>query len=300
MNKVKTGEIIKNARLIKGYTQQELGDMIGVTNKAVSRWENGESFPDITLLDSLAQALEIHIEEIVLGEKKNEVSNETVKEIVDVAKIQKKQRDRNTWFKIVTLVIASLILYQGFHTFIKMVIDWSIIVYFYSLIVILLLISIITEGTNQITVKNVDRGVKAASVVSIFSGIYIAILMITSMKLYEHGIKIFGLEETDLGPFVDKQLSVVFIVNFLFSIALLWKCVKDEEKTITGIYFSVCVCHLALIYSDLLHRLVSPEDFVYTYAIGTVVPLLIMLCVLLINVCCRKYRFKKCQEDNDE
>ena len=56
MDKLKTGELIREARKGKKYTQSELGDLIGVTNKAVSRWENGESFPDIGVLENLAQA----------------------------------------------------------------------------------------------------------------------------------------------------------------------------------------------------------------------------------------------------
>ncbi len=43
MDKKRTGELIKNARMRKNYTQTELGDLVGVSNKAVSRWENGGS-----------------------------------------------------------------------------------------------------------------------------------------------------------------------------------------------------------------------------------------------------------------
>lgn len=43
MDKKRTGELIKNARMRKNYTQTELGDLVGVSNKAVSRWENGVS-----------------------------------------------------------------------------------------------------------------------------------------------------------------------------------------------------------------------------------------------------------------
>lgn len=50
MDKIKTGELIKNKRIEKGYTQLELEDLLGVSNKAVSRWENGDSSPDIGIL----------------------------------------------------------------------------------------------------------------------------------------------------------------------------------------------------------------------------------------------------------
>ena len=43
MDKIKTGNLIRQARMRAGYTQQELGDLIGVSNKAVSRWETGVS-----------------------------------------------------------------------------------------------------------------------------------------------------------------------------------------------------------------------------------------------------------------
>ena len=49
MDKIKTGELIKNKRIEKGYTQLELGDLLGVSNKAVSRWENGDSFLSCTI-----------------------------------------------------------------------------------------------------------------------------------------------------------------------------------------------------------------------------------------------------------
>lgn len=44
MDKQKTGELIKSARIKKGYTQVELGDLLGVTNKAISRWEKRRQF----------------------------------------------------------------------------------------------------------------------------------------------------------------------------------------------------------------------------------------------------------------
>lgn len=59
MDKEKTGILIKEMRIKKGMTQKQLADTVGVSNKAVSRWETGNSFPDVALLDKLAEALDI-------------------------------------------------------------------------------------------------------------------------------------------------------------------------------------------------------------------------------------------------
>mgnify|MGYP002513906186 CR=1 FL=1 len=60
----KVGNLIATLRLEKGLSQGELGLMLGVTNKAVSRWENGQAFPDITLLPKLARYLVNHAVEV--------------------------------------------------------------------------------------------------------------------------------------------------------------------------------------------------------------------------------------------
>ncbi len=57
MDALYTGKVITEHRKELGLTQKELADKLGVTDKAVSRWENGMNFPDIALMDSLAQTL---------------------------------------------------------------------------------------------------------------------------------------------------------------------------------------------------------------------------------------------------
>ena len=71
MSEKKIGEFIANKRKEKGLTQQELGDKLFVTDKAVSKWERGISFPDITILKKLASILEVDVEDILEGENKS-------------------------------------------------------------------------------------------------------------------------------------------------------------------------------------------------------------------------------------
>ncbi len=67
MNPYVTGEAIRLLREKNRFTQAELADKIGVSDKAVSRWETGKGYPDITLLEPLALALSVSVAELLSG-----------------------------------------------------------------------------------------------------------------------------------------------------------------------------------------------------------------------------------------
>lgn len=68
MNRYVTGAVIKRLREQRKLTQEELADRIHVTGKAVSKWETGQGFPDISLLEPLAKELGISVIELLSGE----------------------------------------------------------------------------------------------------------------------------------------------------------------------------------------------------------------------------------------
>ncbi len=73
-----TGATIKYLREKKGITQEKLGEMIGVSAKAVSKWETAKGLPDITLIEPLAKALSVSVMELMSGNtviNKNTASN---------------------------------------------------------------------------------------------------------------------------------------------------------------------------------------------------------------------------------
>ena len=51
MDKTKMGTFIKEQRMALGMTQQQLAEQLHITNKAISRWETGNAYPDVALLD---------------------------------------------------------------------------------------------------------------------------------------------------------------------------------------------------------------------------------------------------------
>ncbi len=68
MNKYVTGAVIRKLRENKKLTQEELAEKIYVSSKTVSKWETGQGFPDISLLEPLAKALDISVIELLSGE----------------------------------------------------------------------------------------------------------------------------------------------------------------------------------------------------------------------------------------
>ena len=69
MNENKIGSFIQLTRKEKGMTQKDLADKIGVSDKTISKWENGNSVPDTEILTSLCQSLDISVNELLSGEK---------------------------------------------------------------------------------------------------------------------------------------------------------------------------------------------------------------------------------------
>ena len=77
MNQEKIGKFIANLRKEKNMTQQELAKKIGVTDRAISKWENGRGLPDYSLLQDLCDTLSISINELFSGEKISKEDYET-------------------------------------------------------------------------------------------------------------------------------------------------------------------------------------------------------------------------------
>ena len=80
MDQEKIGKFIAKLRKEKNMTQQELADKLGITDRAVSHWENGRRLPDYSLLKELCNILSISINELFSGEK---ISDENYKKKSD-------------------------------------------------------------------------------------------------------------------------------------------------------------------------------------------------------------------------
>lgn len=87
MDQQKIGCFIKSLRLEKGLTQEQLAEVLSVTNRSVSRWENGNNLPDLSVLLELAKYFEVDVGDVLDGERKDgnmdEKTEETLLKVAD-------------------------------------------------------------------------------------------------------------------------------------------------------------------------------------------------------------------------
>lgn len=67
----KTGEFLAALRKSQGYTQQEVADHLNISNKTISKWEQGKGYPELTMLPVLAEFYQVSVDEILAGKKMN-------------------------------------------------------------------------------------------------------------------------------------------------------------------------------------------------------------------------------------
>ena len=94
IDQIKIGGFLKELRKEKKLTQEQLAEKFGVSSRSVSRWENGNTMPELGILVELADFYEIDIKEIIDGERKSgimkEEEKETLRKVADYAEIEKK------------------------------------------------------------------------------------------------------------------------------------------------------------------------------------------------------------------
>ena len=112
MDMQKIGTFLAELRKEKNLTQDELGEQIGVTNKTVSRWENGNYLPPVEMLQILSKFYDVSINEILNGERINDsdyknISEENVKSALNRSNaIISKHKKIMNW--IIAIVVALL------------------------------------------------------------------------------------------------------------------------------------------------------------------------------------------------
>ena len=100
MNQKRIGKFIKEKRIEKDLTQVVLAEKLGVSNRSISKWENGVCLPDYSVLNDLCKILDISVDELLNGEEMEKIKKD------------KKKSKRKVLFALIIFLIVFYILYN--------------------------------------------------------------------------------------------------------------------------------------------------------------------------------------------
>ncbi len=120
MDSKKIGAFIARNRKKKGLTQEQLGERLGVTNKTISRWENGNYMPDLSMLEPLSRELGITLNELLAGEEIREEESAACAEQNLISAIDysvKKIKNEHKKISVCIMIAGVLLCIFSFVTF---------------------------------------------------------------------------------------------------------------------------------------------------------------------------------------
>ena len=106
----KLGQLILQLRKEKGLTQEQFAEKLGVSNRSVSRWENGTNMPDFDVVIEIVKHFDITVDEFLNGERKKHSTEhketETIQKISDYNRIEKQKIQKRIHFLFVMAILA--------------------------------------------------------------------------------------------------------------------------------------------------------------------------------------------------
>ncbi|MBR2152264.1 MAG: helix-turn-helix domain-containing protein [Clostridia bacterium] len=110
MNQTKIGKFIADCRKHKSLTQMQLAEKLGITDRAISKWERGRAMPDPSIMLELCDILCINVNELLSGEKINMENNNEKNEqlLLEMAK-ELEKKNKTIWSAMWVIMIASII-----------------------------------------------------------------------------------------------------------------------------------------------------------------------------------------------
>lgn len=111
MDQIKIGKFISEERKAKKYTQRELADKLSISDKTISKWERGNGFPEVSLLLPLCNELEITVNELLAGERLQEMdykkeAEENMMNLVKEAQESKKKIIMSAMVAVLVIIAA--------------------------------------------------------------------------------------------------------------------------------------------------------------------------------------------------
>ena len=109
MNQIKIGKFIADCRRQVNLTQMQLAEKLGITDKAVSKWERGIAMPDTSIMLELCDILHISVNELLCGEKISmENNNQKNEELMLAMAKELEQKSKTVWTSMWAIMIVSM------------------------------------------------------------------------------------------------------------------------------------------------------------------------------------------------
>ena len=185
MDSNKMGAFIAQVRKERGLTQLELAQKINVTDKAVSKWERGVSFPDIKIIEALAKALGVSVSELMNGERmenavrageSDNISND------DILTENKKYAGKIVNFRTYIIVLAAVVLSLSIFLLDSGGFDGAFFVYI-PFIMELVGVLLIVSGIIRYKKKVQYKGVLIAGIITLLIPVSFTVFLIVGVML---------------------------------------------------------------------------------------------------------------------
>ena len=217
----KISNLIKTKRKEKNLTQEELAEILNVTEKAISRWETGRGTPDISLLIPLSKALDLDVSDLLNGEEKTKSLDNNLNTLIEYEEKSKKIKNKMP-------IIISIVLYTVFLFLYLLYLKGTYnpnhhISYLGHIIFNFIFILIIALANWNLYTNYFDKKIEKTKMNKITYGIISALytIMILNVTIYERQISFgFKLEYLKYGGF--NLVPFKSIIQYITKIENYW------------------------------------------------------------------------------
>ena len=191
MDNKEIGIRILSARKNLGYTQKQLGNLINVSDKAVSKWERGIGCPDISLLLPLSEALKMSIDELIGGTVVDKSEKKTVQNLINYTKIkaiENKERIIKISYLFITIVmmigifVPCLCNYYLNHSFTWSIISSAAIIYAW------IILTVLVQAKENVVIKAI-----IVASIGVIPLLYVVSVQVYSLDWFLHEALVIAL-----------------------------------------------------------------------------------------------------------
>lgn len=225
MDQKKIGEFISKLRKEKGFTQANLGEILGVSNRTVSKWENGDGMPDVSMLQELSNVLDITVDELLSGEKKELAE-------LKVTEIQSKSKTENL-FEIMYIISLFLAAFSAILSFVTLAYNiWAFNILFYNhweiiFVAMALVASVVSALSFSIGVTKLRLSYDKTEIFCLIYSKCLKLIAVNSILPYMFVLRIF-----DVSRFGNHIIffAVLLAIIFLIALCLARRVFNEKSK----------------------------------------------------------------------